>query len=545
MSSLDVIARGRESFARRAWRDAYASLSTADRASPLAPDDLECLAVAAYLSGHVAECINAWARAHHAFLGRSEWTRAARCAAWIAVDRLGSGQLAQGSGWLARVRRALGSAPPDCSEQGLERLAAGLLALIQGDLAPAHDGFAEAAAIGDRFGDHDLASLARMGQGRTLIFQGEVERGLALLDEVMVVITTAEISPIVIGTVYCSVIEACQGIYDLRRARAWTAALDRWSAEQPELVPFRGQCLLHRAEILQIGGDWTEAQAEAQRAGDWLAGPPPDPATGAAFYRLAELHRLRGESVEAEHAYREASRWGRRPEPGLALLRLAQGRRDAATAMIARAVGEIGGHPERAELLAACVEIKLATGDPAAAHAAADELAACAAEFEAPYVNALAAQAMGAVLLHDGDAAAALGPLRRAWSSWQALDAPHDAARVRVLVGCACRELGDDDTAEMEFDAARWVFRQLGAGPDLARVDELSRRIPVRAAGTLTAREVEVLRLVATGQTNRAIAAELFISEKTVASHVSNIFGKLNLTSRAAATAYAYEHDLI
>src|SRR6266536_1429709 len=177
--------------------------------------------------------------------------------------------------------------------------------------------------------------------------------------------------------------------------------------------------------------------------------------------------------------------------------------------------------------------------------AAADELSELADDLDVPMLRALASHAQGAVLLVEGDARAALDPLRRARTAWQELEAPYEAARVRVLIGLACGALGDGDTADMELDAARWSFRQLGAATDLARVEALSRKAPARAAGGLTAREVEVLRLVAAGKTNRAVAADLFLSEKTVARHVSNIFTKLGLSSRSAATAYAYEHDLL
>ena len=308
-------------------------------------------------------------------------------------------------------------------------------------------------------------------------------------------------------------------------------------------MPYRGQCLVYRAEIMQLHGAWSDAVEEARRACEWLSRPP-GPATGPAFYQRAELHRLRGEFAKAEQAYRQASQFGRTPQPGLALLRLAQGQLDAAAAAIRRAVEEAQDRLTRAKVLAAHVEIMLAVGDVPAARAAADELTAVAADLDAPLLRAVAAHATGAVLLAEGDARAAVAALRRAWTAWQELEAPYDAARVRVLIGLAYRALGDRDTAAMELDAARWVFRQLGAMPDVIQVEALVREAAPRAAGGLTAREVEVLRLVAAGKTNRAIAADLFLSERTVDRHVSNIFTKLGLSSRAAATAYAVEHDL-
>ena len=530
----------------QAWGEAYAQLAASDRESPLGPEDLARLATVAYLTGRDAESAGFWARAHHGFLGRHQPEAAARSAFWLAYGLLDKGELAQGSGWLARARRLLDEGRRDCVEQGYLLLPEALRSISEGDSERSATTFGLAAAVGERFGDPDLVALARHGQGRALIRLGRTAEGMELLDEAMVAVTAGEVSPIVAGDVYCGVISGCQEVFDWRRAREWTAALARWCAEQPDLVPYRGQCLLRRAEVMQLRGDWPDALLEARRACERLADPPGQAGLGAALYQLAELHRLRGEHAEAEEAYRQASLHGRRPQPGLGLLRLAQGEIAAAVAAVFGALEETPDRRIRARLLPAQVEIALAANDVATARTAADELAAMAVDVGAPYLHAVSSEAAGAVRLAEGDARAALAALREAAAIWRDLEVPYEAARTRALIGVTCRALGDECEADLELEAARSVFRRLGAVHELAGADRIGRTpAPPRAAGGLTAREVEVVRLVAAGKTNRAIASQLRISEKTVARHLSNIFVKLGLSSRAAVTAYAYEHHLV
>jgi DNA-binding CsgD family transcriptional regulator len=541
---MGMLETGRDAFLRRNWTDAYVHLAAADREEPLPPDDLERLATAACLIGKDAESTDIWARAHQEYLAGGAVARAARCAFWLAAALMHHGERVRAGGWIARARELVQDGP-ECVEQGYVLLPLALQRVFGGDAAGAYEMFCQAAEIGDRFRDRDLIALARHSRGRVLIRIGEVQDGVRLLDEAMIAVDAGDVSPLVVGDVYCSVIEGCLEVYDLRRAREWTSALMRWCDAQPDLVRFRGQCLVRRAEILQLHGSWPEAFAAATEACERLLQPSAQPNCGAAFYHCGEVHRLRGAFEEAVEAYGQANRYGRKPQPGLALLRLAQGQTEAAATAIRLAVDEAPGVETRSRLLPACVEILLAAGDVEAADLAARDLARFAEGLDAPMLRAAAAQARGAVLLAEGDARAALPVLREAWSAWQEVDAVYEAARVRVLIGVASRDLGDLDAAKMELDAARWTFQQLGARPELARLDALSRAPGPRADSGLSARELQVLRLVAAGLTNRQIADKLAISGRTVERHLSNIFDKLGLSSRAAATAYAYEHQLL
>jgi len=510
------------------------------------PMDAFQMAESAQLSllvGKEEEGLGLLARAHQSFLSIGEIKPAARCAFWLGFMALLAGDGAQASGWLSRAERLLQD-EADCVEKGYLFLPVGYRLVHERDGAKAFEAFGRARNIGEQFKDRDLVTLALQGQGRALIRQGEIARGVALLDEAMVGVTAGEVSPLTAGGVYCSVLDACGEIFDLRRAQEWTSALERWCASQPEVVPYRGQCLVRRAEILQLHGAWEEAILQAREACERFS-QSHKPEAGAAFYRLAELHRVRGEYTAAETAYREAGRWLRTPLPGIALLRLAQGQNAAASSSIRRIAEEVREPGSRARVLESYVEIVLAIGDVAGARAAADELHDIANRFDAPWVTAMSTRARGAVLLAEGDLKRALAELRRSWVLWCELDAPYEAARTRVLIASVCRKLEDCDAAELELEMAHEVFLRLGATPDLARLKEFSSKTKHSDTNPLTAREIQILKLVATGRTNRGIATKLGISEKTVARHISNIFNKLSISSRAAATAFAYQHQLV
>ncbi len=535
--------RGRELYGRRSWAEAFRALSQIDACGPLGVEDLERLATSAYLIGRDDDYLKTLERVHHAHLETDNNERAARTAFWLGLRLIFRGEMGPATGWFGRARRLLDEHARDCVEKGYLMLPLVEQQLRGGNWAEASDLAAQAAAIGSRFRDPELVSIALHLQGRALLRSQKVEQGLALLDESMVSVTAGELSPIVTGLVYCSVIDACQQVYAFRRAGEWTAALARWCAEQPELVAFTDQCLVHRSEILQLHGSWNDAIEEARRACTRFANRDDQRISAAAYYQQGEVHRLRGEFAEAEAAYRNASQWGWEPQPGLALLRLAQDRLDAAAAALRRALDATTDPLKRAKLLPAQVEVMLAARDAGEAHAACSELETIAEGYGADVLRASAAYARAAIELDEGKPRDALSTLQRAREAWQ--EAPHFAACIRVGVARACRALGDEEGAEMELEAARAAFERLGAVPDIARIDGIAAADEREPSHGLSARELQVLRLLASGKTNKAIAADLSLSERTVDRHVSNIFNKLDVPTRTAATAYAYQHKLI
>jgi ATP/maltotriose-dependent transcriptional regulator MalT len=537
--------RGRECYARRAWADAYEALAHADLASPLEGDDLEKLAWSAGLTANDDELLRLMERLHQLKLDAGDGLGAARAAFWLGFRLLGMGEMGRASGWFTRAQRLVESAGDECALRGYLQLPVIYRHMVSGELDGVRGIIHDVIAIAERCEERDLICFARCLEGRLSVRQGRIDEGLALLDEAMVAVTSDELSPFISGLIYCGVIGICQQVYALNRAREWTSALDQWCRAQPQLVSFTGDCLVHRSEIMQLRGAWPEALEEARRAAERPTRAVERGIAADACYQEAEIHRLRGEFAEAEDGYRRASQLGREPQPGLALLRLVQGRHDVAGSAIKRVLDMTPDRLRRAGLLPAYIEIMLALGELDPARAAGTEFEEIAAAMGTDVVAAMAAHARGAISLAEGNAAHAIEPLRRAFEVWQSIGAPYVAARIRVLVGCACHELGDEDGAALELDAAREVFERLGAAPDLARLDSLDSDATVPRPDGLTARELEVLRLVASGKTNKLIAKALHLSEKTVDRHVSNIFMKVKVASRAAATAYAYEHGLI
>lgn len=533
----------REAHRQRRWEQAYAAFTELDARSPLDPADLELAAEAADLAGHESESVPLLRRAYQAYADTGDVARALRCVYWLCSDLAWSAEYAEAGAWYARATK-LAETDPGCTARPYLSMADAQRLNWTGDFSGMLSVARSLSETAGASGDPDLTAGAAMIFGRALIRNGEVGAGLAQLDDAMVTVGGGATSGRATGMVYCAVIDACQEVHDLRRAKEWTAKLAAWYESQPEFTgAYRGLCRVHRVAILRLSGGWPTAVHEARLACTQMTRGHGEMIAGAAFYQLGELHRLRGEFADAEQAYRDALRYGWETQPGMALLRLAQGRPEAAASAIRRALAEAAGPLHRARLLPDATDILVAAGDLPAAAAAAGDLADIAGKYDTTALHAMSSFASGAVALAESRLEAALPPLRRAYQLWRDLDVPYEAARTRTLLALACRTLGDEDSAAMELDAARQVFVRLGAAPDVARVDALSGR--TEAPDGLSPRELEVVRLIAAGRTNAGIAADLFLSEKTVARHVSNIFGKLGVGTRTAVAAYAFEHGLV
>ncbi len=536
---LDHLQRARDAHGNHAWRDAYEAYLCADAAGELSAEDLDALALTAYFVGRDDEFLIFKERSHRAHVATDDTERAARDAFWLAMISLFRGEVAQSNGWTARGERLVGER--DCAERGFLTMPAVEHLLHGGNHEAARARSMENVELGLRCGDADLVAAARFQQGRAEIELGQFTQGLKLLDETMLAAVGGELSPMMTGLMYCGVIDACRAAHEWSRAREWTSALSKWCDRQGGMVAFTDTCLVHRAELLRLQGDWQHAIDEACRVcdrGEHAERPPM--ALGAAYYERGEVHRLRGEAREAEESYRAASRRGFDPQPGLALLRLAQGRTDAASAAIRRLAGSAA---DRGRFLPAFCEIMLAIGDLDEAQRACEQLEALCRDRGSDWLSAHASQSRGALLLRSNDACAAIAHLRDAFERWERLGVPFESARVRVLLGQACEALGDAETRELEQAAAHDVFERLGARSELGRSSP-QHGATLRAA-RLTARELEVLRLVAQGLTNKAIARKLGLSERTIDRHVGSILGKLQVTTRVAATAYAFTHRLV
>ena len=522
------------------WVARYDELSA--REAELTPPELDELGLAAWFLGREAERERAWDAAHDAYLAVGDTDAAITCVFWIGFTLSEDGEEIRAGAWMSRLLDLCATAGPSPHADAVVALCGAATAFARGrpdEAVPLGERAVEQARLA---GDVDLEVLATMGLGRSLVRSGRIAEGFARLDRVMLAISSDAVSDRVAGPAYCAVIASFLARWDVERARVWTRELSDWCDAQHGLEPFRGECSVHRALVLRLGGEWAEAAATLdevcarERRGETLEN---------AFYGVAELQRLAGHPVEAEAAYRRAAELGREVQPGMALLRRDLGNPAAARVGIARALESSAEPRLRADLLAAQAELEVERGDADTARRAAGELRDLADAFDTAYLRAQADRSAAVVLIGTDAAEQALPLLRASWSSWRRLDAPYEAAITRYHLGRACRAVGDEDGAQLEFDAARTVLTELGAIPDLERLERAAAEPGGPGApGGLTRREVEVLRLVARGRSNREIANDLFLSERTVARHVGNILAKLGLPNRAAATAFAFEHGL-
>lgn len=555
MVVIGALEQGRESFARQDWKAAHRCFSAARTQAPLDGSDLLRLAIVAYLLGLDAESRDNLEHAYHVHVAAGRFPEAVQAAFWLVLELVLAGGAAQASGWMASAGRLLPRCRPDCPEQVLMLIPASLFTL---DTDPGAALVAATTALqaGERMGHPDLMALGILARGQALVRLGRIGQAMPLIDEAMLVVTRDAVCPIAVGIVYCAAISECQDVFDLRRAREWTEALGSWCDRQPDLVPYRGQCMVHRAQLLRQHGELGRAETEAARAAQWLARPR-HPALGMAHYELGELRRIRGDAAGAEGHYEKAHGFGVSPQPGLGLLRLSQDRPREAARALERSLAETSAATARARLLPAAGEAMLAVGTLERATEVARELAGISHYFGSVQLQAEALLLQGRILLAQRHPEEALVLLSRAREQWSSLGMPLEVARTRIPMAEACRSMGDVEGERMELEAARSSLQELGATAVLGRAGKPLESGPVpgpagqpdtasqtAGGGPISPRETEVLRLVATGMTNRQVARSLFLSEKTVARHLSNIYTKIGVENRAAATAYAYDRGI-
>jgi DNA-binding NarL/FixJ family response regulator len=540
----DGLSTLREAWARHDWQAAYdaavtVQVSGSDRA--VEAERLDLFADAAWWLGRLDRCIEARDGAYAIFDELGEHRQAGQCAVWLYEHHCLKCQPAMASGWLRRARRAL-EHDLDCVEHGALLLREAEVAHGRGELEPAAAVAQRVVDLGRRLGSTDLEAEALQTLGRLLIDQGQPHEGLARLDEAMLFAVEGRLGPYATGKVYCSLVGACEDLGDLGRAAEWTEATSRWAQQHPFAI-FPGICRVHRAAALEWRGELAEAEREATQACAELIGLHV-PNAAAAFTEVGDLRRRLGDLDGAEAAFTKAEELCGHPSAGMALLRLAQGRIEEATGIISRALDEQPWNRlARARLLPARAQIAVAVGDLAAAAAAVGELQAIAEEFDTAPQHAATHTARARLQLAEHDANAACATARRALTSWLDLDVPYEVATARTILGQALHKAGDDSAAAASFVAAEALFDQLGARLDARQVQNRT-DCPTLPAG-LTDREAEVLRLVADGRSNKEIATGLHLSTKTVSRHLSNIFTKIDVSSRSAATAFAFEHHLV
>ncbi|MDJ1018371.1 MAG: LuxR C-terminal-related transcriptional regulator [Paracoccaceae bacterium] len=533
----ETLEAARNAYKQGAWADATQLYLEADSSSELEAGDLDNLVWAAGIAARDADMLAALERLYNFHNAAENHEGSARAAFWSGLRNMMIGEVSLGAGWLQRAGKHAQMTPPDCVQRGFLILPRVFMARAKGDLEAAVSLAAEAVLVGEKCGDPDLIAMAGSIQGGLLFRLGRLEEGYVPIDEAMLLANAVKLSPVVTGAVYCEIVAACCRVLEMERAREWTEILNEWCSRNPQAKAFNGVCQVHRAEVLQLGGDWNEAFAESERAGEGLKGTTEQTAMATAAYRRGEIHRLRGNFEEAEAEYRLAGEIKIDPQPGLALLRLAQGRADEASSMIRRAVETAGDLPAKTALLPACIEILIAVDARDEAERRCAEFYEIAQTYGTEILARVSDLCRGSLAIANEDFADGVAALNRARAFWSAFGAPYLEARARVEIARGLEHLGDVESARVELEAAEKRFRQLGAAPDLARIDALRNDGDGSSSHSLTNRECEVLALLAEGGTNKDIADRLGLSPKTVNRHVENIFNKLGVSSRAAAVA--------